>query len=130
MEFHHLRLFKSKTHTLPKKLLVSSIKNKTAFITVVGEKDRYRLKGKYFEPYHPDKIEKGYEDKGYVYVTAQGGGISGTEVRKSLSSGDDEVRKKGFKKAYNGKFDPKIYKFITNRLSKIEIYNGKIFIYI
>ena len=78
--------------------MVSLIKTKT-FITVVGEKDRYRLKGKYFEPYHPDRIQQGYEDKGYVYVApTQGGGISGTEVRKSLSSPDDEQRKKGFKK--------------------------------
>ena len=105
----------------PKEILDKFPSDTTAFVTVVGEKDRYRLKGKYFEPYHDDKIEKGYKDKGYVYVTAAAGdGISGTEVRKSLSSGDDEVRKKGFKKAYN-KFDPKIYKFITNRLSKIEI---------
>ena len=105
----------------PKEILDKFPSDTTAFVTVVGEKDRYRLKGKYFEPYHPDRIEKGYKDKGYVYVTAAAGdGISGTEVRKSLSSGDDEVRKKGFKKAYN-KFDPKIYKFITNRLSKIEI---------
>ena len=105
----------------PKEIIGKFDKNKTAFITVVGEKDRYRLKGKYFEPYHPDKIQKGYEEKGYVYVSpAQGGGISGTEVRKSLSSGDIEQRKKGFKKAYNGKFDPKIFKFITDKLGKIE----------
>jgi len=106
----------------PKEIIGKFNKDKTAFITVVGEKDRYRLKGKYFEPYHPDRIEKGYEDKGYVYVApAQGGGISGTEVRKSLSSGTEEIRKAGFKKAYDGKFDPKIYKFITGRLGKIEI---------
>ena len=106
----------------PKEIIGKFNKETTAFVTVVGEKDRYRLKGKYFEPYHPDRIEKGYEDKGYVYVApAQGGGISGTEVRQSLSSGDDEIRKAGFKKAYDGKFNPKIYKFITNRLSKIEI---------
>ena len=106
----------------PKEIIGKFNKDKTAFITVVGEKDRYRLKGKYFEPYHPDRIEKGYEEKGYVYVApAQGGGISGTEVRKSLSSGDDEIRKKGFKKAYDGKFNPKIYKFITGRLGKLEI---------
>ena len=106
----------------PKEIIGKFDKNKTAFITVVGEKDRYRLKGKYFEPYHPDRVEKGYEEKGYVYVApAQGGGISGTEVRKSLSSGDDEIRKAGFKKAYNGKFNPKIYKFITDRLGKLEI---------
>jgi nicotinamide mononucleotide adenylyltransferase len=105
----------------PKEIIGKFDKDKTAFVTVVGEKDRYRLKGKYFEPYHPDKIEKGYEEKGYVYVApAQGEGISGTEVRKSLSSGDDEIRKAGFKRAY-GKFDPKIYKFLTNRLGKIEI---------
>ena len=106
----------------PKEIIGKFDKNKTAFITVVGEKDRYRLKGKYFEPYHPDRVDKGYEEKGYVYVSpAQGGGISGTEVRKSLSSGDDEIRKAGFKKAYNGKFNPKIYKFITDRLGKLEI---------
>ena len=106
----------------PKEIIGKFNKDKTAFITVVGEKDRYRLKGKYFEPYHPDRIEKGYEEKGYVYVApAQGGGISGTEVRKTLSSGDDEIRKKGFKKAYDGKFNPKIYKFITGRLGKLEI---------
>ena len=106
----------------PKEIIGKFNKETTAFVTVVGEKDRYRLKGKYFEPYHPDRIEKGYEDKGYVYVApAQGGGISGTEVRQSLSSGDAEIRKAGFKKAYDGKFNPKIYKFITNRLSKIEI---------
>ena len=105
----------------PKEIIGKFDKDKTAFVTVVGEKDRYRLKGKYFEPYHPDKIDMGYEEKGYVYVApAQGEGISGTEVRKSLSSGDDEIRKAGFKRAY-GKFDPKIYKFLTNRLGKIEI---------
>ena len=106
----------------PKEIIGKFNKETTAFVTVVGEKDRYRLKGKYFEPYHPDRIEKGYEDKGYVYVApAQGGGISGTEVRKTLSSGTEEIRKAGFKKAYDGKFDPKIYKFITGRLGKLEI---------
>jgi hypothetical protein len=104
----------------PKEIIGKFDKDKTAFITVVGEKDRYRLKGKYFEPYHPDKIQQGYEEKGYVYVApAQGGGISGTEVRKLLSFGSDDSKKKGFKKAYDGKFNPKIYKFITDRLGKI-----------
>ena len=104
----------------PKEIIGKFNKDKTAFITVVGEKDRYRLKGKYFEPYHPDRIEKGYEEKGYVYVApAQSGGISGTEVRKLLSFGSDDSKKKGFKKAYDGKFNPKIYKFITDRLGKI-----------
>jgi hypothetical protein len=92
----------------------------TAFITVVGEKDRYRLKGKYFEPYHPDRIESGYKDKGYVYVApAQSNPISGTDVRNWLSKGSEEQRKSGFKKAY-GKFDPKIFKLVSDKLFKIE----------
>ena len=104
----------------PKEIIGKFDSSKTAFVTVVGEKDRYRLKGKYFEPYHPDRIEKGYDDKGYVYVApAQSGGISGTEVRKLLSLGSDDSKKKGFKKAYDGKFNPKIYKFITDKLGKI-----------
>ena len=104
----------------PKEIIGKFNKDKTAFITVVGEKDRYRLKSKYFEPYHPDRITVGYEDKGYVYVApAQSGGISGTEVRKLLSFGSDDSKKKGFKKAYDGKFNPKIYKFITDKLGKI-----------
>jgi len=104
----------------PKEIIGKFNKDTTAFVTVVGEKDRYRLKGKYFEPYHPDRIEKGYEETGYVYVApAQSGGISGTEVRKLLSLGNDDSKKKGFKKAYDGKFNPKIYKFITTKLGKI-----------
>lgn len=92
----------------------------TAFITVVGEKDRYRLKGKYFEPYHPDRVESGYKDKGYVYVApAQSNPISGTDVRNWLSKGSEEQRKSGFKKAY-GKFDPKIFKLVSDKLFKIE----------
>ena len=92
----------------------------TAFITVVGEKDRYRLKGKYFEPYHPDRVESGYKDKGYVYVApAQSNPICGTDVRDCLSKGSEEQRKIGFKKAY-GKFDPKIFKLVSDKLFKIE----------
>ena len=72
LEFQHLRLFKSKTHTNPKEIIGKFDKNKT-IIDVVGEKDRYRLKGKYFEPYHPDRVEKGYEEKGYVYVAFSAG---------------------------------------------------------
>lgn len=104
----------------PKEIIGKFDKNTTAFITVVGEKDRYRLKGKYFQPYHPDKIEKGYEEVGYIYVApAQSNPISGTDVRNWLSKGSEEERKDGFKKAY-GKFDPKIFKLVSDRLYKIE----------
>ena len=94
----------------------------TAFITVVGEKDRYRLKGKYFEPYHPDRVTKGYKEAGYVYVTtAQGpaGGMSGTEARELLLKGSEADKIAGFKKVYDGKFDSKIYKLITTKLEKV-----------
>ena len=100
----------------PKEIIGKFDKDTTAFITVVGEKDRYRLKGKYFQPYHPDKIEKGYEEQGYVYVTPSGGGgMSGTKARELLSKGTEDQKKAGFKQVYNGKFDPKIFKFITER---------------
>ena len=92
----------------------------TAFITVVGEKDRYRLKGKYFEPYHPDKVQNGYKDKGYVYVSpAQSNPISGTDVRNWLSKGSESERMDGFKKAY-GKFDKSIFDLVSGKLYKVE----------
>ena len=104
----------------PKEIIGKFDKKTTAFITVVGEKDRYRLKGKYFEPYHPDRLTKGYEDAGYVYVApAQSNAISGTDVRKWLSVGSEDQRKAGFKKAY-GKLDPKVFKLVSNKLFKIE----------
>lgn len=104
----------------PKEIIGKFREESTAFITVVGEKDRYRLKGKYFEPYHPDRVESGYKDKGYVYVApAQSNPISGTDVRNWLSKGSEEQRKSGFKKAY-GKFDPKIFKLVSDKLFKIE----------
>jgi hypothetical protein len=103
----------------PKEIIGNFDSNTTAFVTVVGEKDRYRLKGKYFDPYHPDKIQMGYDKKGYVYVAPALSSISGTEVRKSLSSGSESKRKSEFKRIY-GKFDPKIFKLISGRLYKIE----------
>src|SRR5210317_718377 len=104
----------------PKEIIGKFDNKTTAFVTVVGEKDRYRLKGKYFEPYHPDRIDKGYEDKGYVYVApSSGGGMSGTEARKLLSQGSESDKITGFKKVYDGKFDSKIFTLITTRLTNI-----------
>ena len=114
------KIIEIKNPYAPKEILNKFPEDTTAFVTVVGEKDRYRLKGKYFEPYHPDRIEKGYKDAGYVYVTtAAGGGMSGTEARKLLSQGTEAEKVAGFKKVYDGKFDSKIYKLITTRLTKI-----------
>lgn len=114
------KIIQIKNPYAPTEIIGKFPEESTAFITVVGEKDRYRLKGKYFEPYHPDRVESGYKDKGYVYVApAQSNPISGTDVRNWLSKGSEEQRKSGFKKAY-GKFDPKIFKLVSDKLFKIE----------
>ena len=114
------KIIEIKNPYAPKEILNKFPEDTTAFVTVVGEKDRYRLKGKYFEPYHPDRIQKGYKDAGYVFVTtSSGGGMSGTEARKLLSQGTEAEKVAGFKKVYDGKFDSKIYKLITTRLTKI-----------
>ena len=114
------KIIEIKNPYAPKEIIGKFDKDTTAFVAVVGEKDRYRLKGKYFEPYHPDKIDKGYDEKGYVYVVpAQSNAISGTDVRNWLSKGSEEQRKSGFQKAYD-KFDPKIFKLLSDKLFKIE----------
>ena len=96
----------------------------TAVAVGLGEKDGKRLGGKYFKPW-PKKIKKlsGYEDNGYIYIVPTfslkigGSNISGTQVRKVLSSPDmDENKKKKLFKVIFGKFDATMYDFITNRL--------------
>ena len=95
----------------------------TAFVTVVGEKDAARLGGKYFKKFHSGagfKPATGYEENGYVYASpAQPNAISGTDVRKWLSVGDESKRKAGFKKAYP-KLNPQIYNLITKKLIAVE----------
>lgn len=102
----------------PMEVLANYPEETTGFITVVGEKDEMRLSGKYFTPYK-GKVEMGYKDKGYVYVSpAQPNPISGTDVRKWLGSGETEERKKLFIKVYP-KFDEQIFKLITLKLNKL-----------
>jgi hypothetical protein len=114
------KIVKIKNPYAPSEIIGKFPEDTTALISVVGEKDRYRLKGKYFEPYHPDKVQQGYKEKGYVYVApAQSNAISGTDVRDWLSKGSEGQRKSGFKKAY-GKFDPKIFKLVSGKLAKVE----------
>ncbi len=80
----------------PSEILNKYDEDTTGFITVVGEKDEARLGGKYFEPYK-GKVEIGFKDKGYVYISpAQPNAISGTDVRYWLSAGSESDRKKGF----------------------------------
>jgi predicted DNA-binding protein YlxM (UPF0122 family) len=108
-----------KNPSAPAEILSKFNSDKTAFITAVGQKDEMRLGGKYFEKYS-DKAElKGYEDKGYIYISpSESNPISGTDVRNWLSKGSEKERKAGFMKAYP-KFDEKTFKLITLTLNKL-----------
>ena len=118
---------KSKIHKVknpykPTEILKKFDEETTAFVTVVGEKDKNRLGGKYFQPYKGDP-SVGYRDGGYVYAAPMSGGsVSGTEVRNGLSVGSDEQKKNFFKKRAYGKFNATIFSMITDKLDEgIEI---------
>ena len=121
---------KSKIHKVrdpykPTEILKKFDEKTTAFVTVVGEKDKSRLRpdsGKYFQTYKGDPSE-GYRDRGYVYAAPMSGGsVSGTEVRNGLSVGSDEQKQNFFKKRAYGKFNATIFKMITDKLDEgIEI---------
>ena len=121
---------KSKIHKVrdpykPTEILKKFDEKTTAFVTVVGEKDKSRLRpdsGKYFQTYKGDPSE-GYRDRGYVYAAPMSGGaVSGTEVRNGLSVGSDEQKKDFFKKRAYGKFNATIFSMITGKLDEgIEI---------
>ena len=115
------KIFKVKNPYKPTEILSKFDKKTTAFVTVVGEKDKSRLgmgAGRYFQPYKGEPTE-GYEDRGYVYVAPQsGGGISGTETRNGLSVGSDDQKKDFFKKRAYGKFNATIFKMITDKLNE------------
>lgn len=102
---------------VPTEILQKFDSNSTAYITVVGNKDKTRFSGKYFKPY-TDEPTSGYVDSGYIYVAPpQKNEISGTDVRRSLSSDSEKVRLQMFKNAYP-KMNKDIYNLITNRLIK------------
>ena len=114
---------KSKIHKVknpykPTEILKKFDEETTAFITVVGMKDKNRLGGKYFQPWNGEATE-GYRDRGYVYAApSSGGGISGTETRNGLSVGSEEQKKDFFKKRAYGKFNATIFKMITDKLNE------------
>jgi len=113
------KIVKVKNPYSPKEILQSFSEETTAFITVVGEKDKSRFGGKYFEPYK-GKVEKGYADTGYVYVApSQGSGISGTQVRKGMSDSDEKSRTKFFKSVYP-KFNQKIFDLVSSKILRSE----------
>lgn len=117
------RIVQVKNPYSPKEVIEKFPSKTTAYITVVGKKDASRLTSpgysKYFLPYKKGSVDTGYDDKGYVYVSPSFGNISGTAVRNGMSKGDESKRKSFFKKVY-GKFDPKVFKLISGRLSKVE----------
>ena len=106
----------------PDEILKKFDDKKTAFVTVVGEKDKGRLgmgKGRYFQPYKGN-TDLPMKDNGYVYIVPpQGRGISGTEVRQGIGRGEESQKKAFFKKVY-GKFDPKIFNLLTKKITKTE----------
>ena len=117
---------KSKIHKVrdpykPTEILKKFDEETTAFVTVVGEKDKSRLRpdsGKYFQTYKGEPSE-GYRDRGYVYAAPMSGGaVSGTEVRNGLSNGSDDQKKDFFKKRAYGKFNSGIFKMITDKLNE------------
>ena len=114
---------KSKIHQVknnykPTEILKKFDEDTTAFVTVVGEKDRARLGGKYFQPYKGEPTE-GYRDRGYVYVAPMAGNsVSGTEVRNGLSNGSDEQKKDFFTDRAFPKFNKTIFKLITDKLNE------------
>jgi hypothetical protein len=115
---------------VPTEVLKKFDKDTTAFVTVVGKKDASRLGGKFFTPYKDNLDFEGYEDRGYVYIAPEGGGgVSGTEVRMGLRRGSDEDKKQFFSKRAYPKYNDKIFKFITDKLSKLpEVTEENIFI--
>lgn len=115
------KISKVKNPYNPSEVLSKYDKETTAFITVVSEKDKSRLKpdsGKYFQTLKDDPSE-GYGKRGYVYVVPiLGQGVSGTESRNGLTTGTEEDKKKFFKDRVYGKFNPTIFKMITDKLNE------------
>jgi len=114
---------KSKIHQVknpyqPTEILKKFDETTTAFITVVGEKDKSRLGGKYFTPLKGTPTE-GYVDRGYVYVSpSQSNPISGTDVRNGLSLGSGEQKQSFFTDRAYPKYNKTIFNLITSKLNE------------
>ena len=102
----------------PTEILKKFDEKSTAFVTVVGEKDKSRLGGKYFTPLKGE-INEPYRDRGYVYVSpSQSNPISGTDVRNGLSLGSDEQKQNFFTDRAYPKFNKTIFNLITSKLNE------------
>ena len=124
------KIVEVKNPYVPTEVLKKFDKDTTAFITVVGKKDASRLGGKFFTPYKDNLDFEGYEDMGYVYIAPeQSNAISGTDVRMGLRRGSDEDKKQFFTKRAYPKYNDKIFKLISDKLSKLpEVTEETIFI--
>ena len=124
------KIVEVKNPYVPTEVLKKFDKDTTAFITVVGKKDASRLGGKFFTPYKDNLDFEGYEDRGYVYIAPeQSNPISGTDVRMGLRRGSDEDKKQFFTKRAYSKYNDKIFKLISDKLSKLpEVTQETIFI--
>ena len=111
----------------PTEILKKFDEKSTAFVTVVGEKDKSRLGGKYFTPLKGE-INEPYRDRGYVYVSpSQSNPISGTDVRNGLALGSDEQKQSFFTDRAYPKFNKTIFNLITSKLNEgIEISKERI----
>lgn len=117
------KIYQVKNPYAPKEILQSFSEETTAFVTVVGKKDAGRLRmgdDRYFSKYEKGNVDKGFADKGYVYIVPpQGKGISGTEVRKGMSEPDEQKRMKFFKSVYP-KFNQKIFDLVSSKILRSE----------
>jgi hypothetical protein len=117
------KIYQVKNPYAPKEILQSFSEETTAFVTVVGKKDAGRLRmgdGRYFSKYEKGKVDKGFADKGYVYIVPpQGKGISGTQVRAGMSEPDEQKRMKFFKSVYP-KFNQKIFDLVSSKILRSE----------
>lgn len=113
-------------------------KEPLAYIAVGGQKNGDRYTGNdFFEPYptddkgQPMKFER-VKDKllplsakrGYYLLASQAaGGLSGTQIRKELMTGDDAARRKAFEK-HLGKVDDELYKVLQDKLRVDRVSEG------
>ena len=115
------KIVKEKMPYVAKKILSKFDATTTAVVYIFGEKDAGRLmSGKYFQDYKAEKDNlQGYEEHGYILVAphasikVDGQELSGTVMRKLLSSdADDKTKKKLFKKLF-GYYNDALYKMFT-----------------
>lgn len=122
------KISKETTPYAPKNILKNFDAGTTAVVFAVGKKDANRLSsGKYFKEYkNNESMMDGFREHGYVmvapHVSVLAGGVevSGTRIRESLGSLEqDEDRESNFKMMF-GYFDEKICAAMTRQFKKFQ----------